>query len=341
MSRKPINEQRILITGASSGIGRTTAIMAAEQGAHVLLCSRSMDALSALREEIVAKGGRAEVIPANVSNEREMQLVAEQVRALVGGVDTWINNAGVSIYGRLEEVTMEDARQLFETNYWGVVYGSLAALPLLKESEGTLINLGSVVSDRAMPLQGHYCASKHAVKAFTDALRMEVEEAGEPVAISLIKPSAINTPYPEHARNYMEFEPSFPPPVYDPEVVAEAILRCAVSPQRDVVVGGGGKFITALSSLAPRLMDVLMENTMFDSQRTDAPANGSSKGALMSSIDSDHHMHARRRGNYDGVVLGSSAYTWMTQRPVATAAVATMAVGALGALALLSSSSRS
>ena len=145
-----------------------------------------------------------------------------------------MNNAGLSIYGPIEEVPVEDARRLFNVNYWGVVHGTLTAVSHLKDHGGAIINLGSVTSDRAIPLQGHYSASKHAVKAFTDALRMELEKEGAPVSLTLIKPGAIDTPFPEHARNYMEAEPKHPAPVYDPSVVADAIIFCAEHARRDL-----------------------------------------------------------------------------------------------------------
>src|ERR1700712_120281 len=145
-----------------------------------------------------------------------------------GRIDTWINDAGLSIYGRLDEVSEEDSRRLFDVNFWGVVNGSLTALPHLRAQGGALINVGSEVSDAVVPLQGMYSASKHAVKGFTDALRVEIEEIDEaPVSITLIQPPAVNTPYPEHAKNYMDKEPKLPSPMIDPRQVAEAILEAA------------------------------------------------------------------------------------------------------------------
>lgn len=159
----------------------------------------------------------------------------------------------------LEEVTIGDHRQLFETNFWGTVYGSRVAVAHLKNRGGTLINIGSVLSDRAVPLQGMYSASKHAVKGFTDALRMELEKEDAPVFVSLIKPAAIDTPYIEHAKNYLAEAPRNPPPVYAPELVAEAILHCAQVPKRDLVVGGGGKMISELGQHAAGLTDKGMD----------------------------------------------------------------------------------
>ena len=228
---KKLSEQVIVITGASSGIGLVTARMAARQGARLVLAARSEDALRTLTDEIKAEGGKAVYAVADVGREEDVRRIADAARHHFGGFDTWVNNAGVSIYGRVLDVSMEDHRQLFETNYWGLVHGSRVAAEHLRQRGGAIINVGSSLSDRAIPLQGTYCASKHAVKGYTDALRMELEEEDAPISVTLIKPSAIDTPYKDHAKNYLPVEPENPPPVYAPETVAEAILHSATHPE--------------------------------------------------------------------------------------------------------------
>lgn len=240
---KPLKDQVIVITGASSGIGLVTARMAAKRGARVVLTARNHEALQQAAQEITSdetSGGMAAYVAADVSDESAVRRVAEEAVARFGRIDTWVNGAGVSVYGRLMDISLEDQRRLFETNFWGVVIGSRIAVPHLRKG-GALINIGSVLSDRAIPLQGIYCATKHAVKAYTDSLRMELEHDRLPIAVTLIKPYSIDTPYAEHAKNYLATEPSFPPPVYAPEVVAEAILHCAEHPTRDVYAGGRRK----------------------------------------------------------------------------------------------------
>ena len=206
---KSVKDQVIVITGATSGIGLVTARMAAKRGARVVLAARSQDALQQLTAEIEQDGGKAIHVVADVGKPEDVHEIVQSAEHTFGGFDTWVNDAGVSIYGKLEDVPMEDMRHLFETNFWGLVYGSLEAARHLKGrvGGGALINIGSTLSDRAIPLQGMYCASKHAVKGFTDALRMELEEAGAPVLVTLIKPGAIDTPYTRHAKNYMEDRP--------------------------------------------------------------------------------------------------------------------------------------
>lgn len=173
-----------------------------------------------------------------------------------GRVDTWVNNAGVSVYGHADQVSIEDARRLFDTNVWGVVNGSLEALPLLRRSGGALIKMGGELSEIVIALQSFYCASKHAVKGFTDALRLETGLGDDaPVGITLIQPTATDTPFPQHARNYMDREPKLPTPLIGPERVAEAILHAATDGGRDVKVGALAHVSGPGARLMPRVAD--------------------------------------------------------------------------------------
>lgn len=323
MKLKNLNEQVLVITGATSGIGLTTARMAAERGAKLVLAARNEDALQKLTDEINSAGGQAIYVVADVGSEGDINKIASEAVVKFGDFDTWINNAGVSIYGKMEDVSIEDFRQLFETNFWGVVYGSLIAARHLKINGGAIINVGSTLSDRAIPLQGMYCASKHAVKGFTDALRMELESENAPISVTLIKPSAIDTPYKDHAKNYLKYEPTNPPPVYSPDLVAEAILHCAENPTRDVFVGGGGKAISLLGKFAPRTTDKVMEMTMIDMQKSDEIAHSNEKEGLYYSADNS----LSERGKYEGHVAESSVYTKASLHPVVTGA-AILAFGA-------------
>ncbi len=300
---KRVSGQVMVITGASSGIGLVTARMAASRGARVVLTSRDDVDLEQAVERIRADGGAATYVAGDVADLEAMQRVAATALREFGAIDTWVNNAGVSIYGRLEDVGITDARRLFDTNYWGVVHGTLAALPHLKAGGGALINVGSALSDTGYPLQGHYAASKHAVKGFTDSLRVELQHEGAPVSVTLIQPAAIDTPYPEHAKSYLGVEPTHQPPVYAPEVVAHAILRSAQHPERDVLVGGGAKVLNTVERFAPRLGDRLKQATAFDAQHSDKPMRRSD--TLFGPRPGD----GRARGSYEGHVMESSAYT--------------------------------
>ena len=253
---KPLDQQVVVITGASSGIGLATAQLAAERGAKLVLVARSARTLSELTALINSEGGAAICVVADVGNRDAVLAAAQAAINRFGRIDTWINDAGVSIYGRLDQVSEADSRRLFDTNFWGVVNGSLVALPHLKAGGGALINVGSEVSDAVIPLQGMYAASKHAVKGFTDALRVEVENVDKAqVSITLIQPTAVDTPYPEHARNYMDHEPRLPSPMIDPEKVARAILKAAIEGGRDVKVGAMSVIDTVVAKVLPGLGD--------------------------------------------------------------------------------------
>lgn len=307
----------MVITGASSGIGLTTARMAAKRGARIVLAARSEQALQQIANEI---GQNATYVVADVTREEDHRKIAEHAKSHFGSFDTWVNNAGISIYGKVLDVPVEDMRQLFETNFWGVVHGSRIACTYLRSSGGALINIGSTVSDRAIPLQAIYSASKHAVKGFTDALRMELEEEGVPISVTLIKPAGIATPYIDHAKNYMDRKPSLPRPVYAPETVAEAILHAAETPVRDMFIGSGGKGLSALGQYAPRIADRYMEWAMFDQQKREAVEESHPDGLYDATND------PRERGPYPGHVSETSYYTKAAMHPMMTGALM-LAVG--------------
>jgi short-subunit dehydrogenase len=309
---RPLEEQVVVVTGASSGIGLVTAREAARRGARVVLVSRDETDLNAAAESIRAEGGEAEVVVADVADFDALHAAATQAVARFGGIDTWVNNAGVTIYGTIADVPLADARRLFETNYWGVVHGSLVAVPHLRARGGALINVGSVLSDTTLPLQGHYAASKHAVKGFTDALRIELAKEGAPISVTLIKPATIATPYTEHAQNHMGVEPKHQPPVYAPDVVAHAILASATTPHRDVKVGGAAKLLTTMETFAPRVADRFKQVAAFGGQQRDEPPRDDD--TLYAPRTGD----GRERGDYPGRVMERSAYTAATLHPVAT-----------------------
>jgi short-subunit dehydrogenase len=327
MKLKKVSQQTIVITGATSGIGLTTARMAARKGAQLVLIARNEDALRQLADELNGKNTEAIYFAADVADENALQNAADAAITRFGGFDTWVNNAGVSIYGEILETQLEDMRRLFDTNFWGVVNGSRIAAEHLKNRGGALINVGSVLSDRAIPVQGVYCASKHAVKGFTDAFRMELESENYPISVTLIKPSAINTPYTEHARNLMPNEPNVPPPVYAPELVAEAILFCAQNVVRDFTVGEGGKMISLMGNLAPRLTDKAMEWSAAATQQKASPDTGNRPDSLY-----ETHSDLRERGNYDGIVFEESLYQRAKLNPLVTSAILIGGAAALAAL---------
>lgn len=321
---KPLSEQVIVITGASSGIGLATARKAAKAGAAVVLTARNEAALRQIAEEINANGGRAHAVAADVGDPEDVAKVSRAAIARFGGFDTWVNDAGVGLYGDLVDTPVEDHERLFRTNYFGVVNGSLEAVKHLRDRGGAVINLGSIVSDAAMPLLGAYSASKHAVKGFTDALRMELARTKAQVSITLIKPSSIGTPFAENARNYMDQPARVPPPVYSPDVVADAILHAAEHKVRHITVGSAGRQMVLTAAVAPSLADRLFAAVV--------PALSRQKGEKLAgdnlhAAGSDGHANAQtfRKGRK------FSVYTAAQTHPVLTLGLTALAVGATAA----------
>jgi len=324
---KPVGEQVIVITGASSGIGLTTAQMAAAQGACVVLSARNGSDLQNAVTGIRRRGGRAIGVVADVADATQVEGIAAAAIREFGRMDTWVNCAAVAMYGRITEIPLEDHRRQFDVNYWGHVHGSRTAVTHLRANGGALINVGSCVSDRAIPLQGTYCAAKHALKAFTDTLRMELQEAGLPISVTLVKPASIDTPFFDKARSYTGKEPQPVPPVYAPEVVANAILTAAQRPVRDVITGGAGRML-GISTATPVLTDSYMERTLFRSQQTDRPTNG----RLDNLYAPVAHDGGRRGRNWTGRTRESSVYTAATLHPRrALAAIVGFACAAVSA----------
>ena len=219
-------------------------------------------------------GTDAVYVVCDVADRAMVASVAETAIARFGRIDSWINVAGVGVYARLDEIEEKDARRLFETNFWGVVYGCTIRCRTSKRSGGALITVGSEESEDVVPLQGMYATTKHAVKGYVDALRVEVENVDKAqVSITLIQPTAVNTPFPQHARNYMAEEPKLPSPMIDPQQVADAIIDAACHHQRDVKVGAMAVVNTLASTLVPRLADKLSAKYVDKQQYDEAPRN--------------------------------------------------------------------
>lgn len=308
-SLKPLREQTLVITGATSGHGLATARKAAAAGANVVLVARDEATLVRVRDEIRAQGGTADFVVADVGDEAQVEAAAAFAIDRFGGFDTWVNNAGIGLYGEALEVPTDDHQRIFQTNYWGVVFGSLAAVRHLKaRGGGALINVGSVNSDMPSALLGSYNASKHAVKGFTDSLRIELIQQGEPVSVTLIKPSAIGTPFPEHGRNTTGFKARLPDPVYAPDLVADAILFAARHPRRAITVGAAGRFQVFGATVFPLLFDRIasrMSDSIID---RDTP---------VAKVEGNLYAPQGDNGRADGAQKGRgfSLYTTAARRP--------------------------
>jgi short-subunit dehydrogenase len=301
--RKSLPDQVIVITGASSGIGLTTAEIAAERGAAVVLAARSELELALAMARIRRKGGRAAAVAADVTVERQVAQIGRAAMLEFGRIDTWVNYAGMGMSGRLADQRMTDERQLFEINFWGVVNGCRVAVEHMRTTAGTIINVGSEASDRVVPLLGIYSASKHAIRAYTDTLRMELEHDRIPIRVSMVKSGLIDRPFARQAASYMEREPQHAPPAYPLEEVADAILRCAEKPVREIAVGGAPRLQLAMAALAPRLTDLMMERQALEL------VQGGEQTSRDTLDQSSGENYGRRRDDDAGRIRKSSGYT--------------------------------
>lgn len=328
---KPLDQQVIVITGASSGIGLVTAESAAKQGARVLLVARSEDALAEVVARITAAGGTADYKVADVGDAAQVRSAAAHAVQRFGRIDTWVNDAGVAIYGRLLDTPDHEHEQLMRTNYFGVVHGCEAAVPLLREHGGALITVASVAADMATPLMGAYAASKHAVKAYVETLRIELAQDDAPISVSIIKPSGIDTPVAEHAPNHAGGRAQLPPPVYDPQLVADAILHCATHVRREITVGGSGKAQVLLAAHAPQVYDKLagMASTLFTDPTRSQPGPDNLFSGARAGHARSQDQHGRKTSFYTtlskqrgwaALVIGAAAggAAWAASRRKAT-----------------------
>ncbi|OEC78731.1 MULTISPECIES: SDR family oxidoreductase [Bacillus] len=317
---KKVKDQVIVITGATSGIGLVTARMAAEKGAKVVAAARNEDALQELVDEVKKKGHEAIYVKADVGKEEDVNRIAETAISTFGRFDTWVNNAAVSVFGHAMDVTTEDMKRVFDTNFWGPVYGTRAAVKHFtsRGGPGALINVGSLFGDRGTVIQSTYASAKFALHGWTESIRMELEKEQVPVSVTLIHPGRIDTPYNEHARSYLDKQPAhYRSMIYPPEAAAEAILFAAEHPKRDMYIGSQAKAIAMLGALFPRLTDRLMEKIMYYSQHAERPSKPREESAL---YHAGYGMHDR--GTNKGWLRSRSYYAKATKRPAVTAAVA-------------------
>ena len=280
MQLKPISQQVVAIVGASSGIGRETALQFAKKGAKVVVAARSQSGLESLVSEIKLFGGDAVAIVADVSEFDQVKAIADKAVEVYGRLDTWVHSAATGVLAPFDQITPEEFKRVIDVNLTGQAYGAMAALPhLKKEGRGALIHISSVEARRSIPLQSPYSASKHGVEGMLDSLRVELQHEGWPISVTNILPSVINTPFYNKVRTKLGVKPTGVPPYYQPSIVAEAILYVAEHPTRDFIVGDVGRVLDVMQRISPVLVDNLLLLIGFAGQRTneqkseDAPNN--------------------------------------------------------------------
>lgn len=321
---KPLNEQVVVILGASSGIGRETALQCAARGAKVVAAARSEPGLVSLVDEIRAAGGQAVCVPCDAADFEQVLTVADRAIEAYGRIDTWVNAAAVGVYGKFEDVPVADFRQVLDVNVMGYVHGAKAALPhLRREGRGALIFISSIESTIGTPLQSAYSTSKHANQGMIETLRRELRAEGVPVSVTSIKPAVINTPFYSQAQNILGFRPTAPPPAYHPAVVASCVLHAAEHPVRDIYAGGSARAMTLLQILAPGLFDTALGRVGIPMQRTDKPVE-------KSSLYEPREDTNRVTGDVGFHAFRFSPYTWLQTHPKAKAIAALTGAAAVG-----------
>ena len=330
MRLKLVEEQVVALMGASSGIGRETALRFAERGAKVVVSARNEKGLNSLVEEIRGKGGQATAIPADVSEFEQVKAVADRAVEVYGRLDTWVHLAAVLLVASFEDTTSEEFARVVDVNLMGQVYGAMAALPHIKrEGGGALIHVSSMGAKRSIPLQSAYCASKHGIDGFLESLRVELQHEKLPISVTQVMPATINTPLFDKARTKLGVKPVAPPPIYQPRIVCEAILHAAANPTRDLVVGGAAKAVILSQQLSPRLLDALLRVRGFEVHYTSEPKSEDAPDNLFEPIE-DHNVV---EGSFRARAHSRSLYNWLELHPaVKRGAMAGLTIGALGAL---------
>lgn len=321
----------VVITGASAGVGRATACAFAKEGAQIGLIARGEDGLEATRREVEGLGGKALVLPADVADADAIEAAAASVEAQFGSIDVWVNNAMASVFSPIKEMTAEEYKRVTEVTYLGYVHGTLSALKrMLPRDRGVIIQVGSALAYRGIPLQSAYCAAKHAIQGFCDSLRCELIHDKSAVQVCMIQMPALNTPQFGWVKSRLPRKAQPVPPIFQPEVAARAIVYASRNPRREIWVGTPSVAAILANKIAPGLLDHYLARTGYDGQQTHEPEDANRADNLRKPIAGDHGAH----GSFDSRASSASPQLWMTEHRGWLAAGAALVLGA-GVAALL------
>ncbi|MBW4607706.1 MAG: SDR family oxidoreductase [Hassallia sp. WJT32-NPBG1] len=324
MQLKPINQQVVAIVGASSGIGRETALLFARRGAKVTVAARSESGLNSLVNDIQSFGGEAIAVVADVSDFEQVKAIADKTVAQYGRLDTWVHAAATGILARFEQITPQEFQRVIDVTLMGQVHGAMAALPYLKqEGRGALIHISSVEGKRALPLQSPYSAAKHGLEGFLEALRVELQHEKLPISVTSILPSVINTPYYNKVRTKLGVKPTGIPPYYDPSLVAKAILYVAEHPTRDFIVGDVGRVLDVLQRVSPPLVDSVLTAIGIPGQHTNEPKSEDAPNNVFEPIEG----YNKVKGDFGKLEIPSFLDWFDMNPPVKWGALAVAALG--------------
>jgi len=308
--KKPLSQQVIVVTGASSGLGRAVARLAGRRGAQVVVTARNSEALDACVREIEAFGSEALAVPADCTVQDEVAQVVEQAVDRFGRVDTYVANAIVTVYAETYRYEPDELRRIMDVNFFGQVYGYWAVLPHLRESKGTFLSVQSALAYRGIPLQGGYCASKAALRNFFESARVELMKDKSGVDISVVHPAAINTPQFDRDRQKIGKQPQPVPPIYQPEPFADAVVHCCEHPIRELPIGWGAQKLMWGQKLSPRAGDLMLLRMGWKGQHTDEDKPLDSPDNLFETMPGDPGAH----GRFDAQARNSTLWTSLRLR---------------------------
>ncbi len=324
------NPEIVVITGASAGVGRATVRAFAEQGAHIGLIARNREALENARQEVEAMGGRALVLPTDVADHEAVEAAAARVEEELGPIDVWVNDAMCSVFSPVKEMKPEEYQRVTNVTYLGYVWGTLAALRrMLPRDRGAIVQVGSALAYRGIPLQSAYCAAKHAIQGFCDSLRSELLHDGSNVHICMVQMPALNTPQFSWVKSRLPRKPQPVPPIFQPEVAARAIVYAAHHRRREIYVGWPTVKAVVGNKMAAGYADHYLARNGYDAQQYDGFADPNRPNNLWEPVPGDHGAH----GQFDDRATYHSAQLWSNlHRGVLAALGAVSAIGLAGAL---------